>query len=382
MAPTANATNGMKAIGVGPVQRSMGGANVGLPLDSAVTITNPAGMTKLDRRLDIGATYFVPDTSYKAHSNGGMITNDNANISSDSGPCVMPALGVVLPINDKFTFGFGAYGVCGMGVDYKRNLYLNKTYTKYQLMKFAPGIAYSVNDKLSVGAALNLDYAMMEYEAGMVGQVAHDDGKAYGIGFTVGVLYDATDKTALGFAYESKQRFTDFRFDTDGGRDKMDFDQPQSITFGLGTKPSKRFRAAFDVSWIDWPQTNGKDQPVYTKNGSGASAWNMNWDEQIVYKVGVEYDLNKKVTLRAGYNYGKNPLDSNRAFENISFPAIAEHHITTGLGVKLKKNLTLNLSFMYAPKVSLNTANSAQFIDSAKTEMSQYSVSMGLAYKF
>ena len=206
LAPTANATNGMKVIGVGPVQRSMGGANVGLPLDSAVTITNPAGMTKLGRRLDIGATYFVPDTSYKAHSNGGMITNDNANISSDCGPCVMPALGVVLPINDKFTFGFGAYGVCGMGVDYKKILYLNKTYTKYQFMKFAPGIAYSVNDKLSVGAALNLDYAMMEYEAGTVDQVAHDDGKAYGIGFTVGALYDVTDKIALGFAYESKQR--------------------------------------------------------------------------------------------------------------------------------------------------------------------------------
>lgn len=378
----ANATNGMKVIGVGPVQRSMGGANVGLPLDSAVIITNPAGMVKFNRRLDIGVTYFVPDVSYKAHSTAGMITNDNVNISSDSSPSFIPAFGLVLPIDKKFTFGLGAYGICGMGVDYKKNLYLNKTYTEYQFMKFAPAIAYSVNDKLSIGAALNLDYATMEYEAGTVAEVAHDDGKAYGIGFTVGALYDATDKIALGFAYESKQRFTDFRFDTSGGRDKMDFDQPQSFTFGLGIKPSKKFRLAFDVSWIDWPQTNGKNKPVYTKNRSGATAWNMNWDEQIVYKVGAEYDLNKKVTLRAGYNYGKNPLDSSRAFENISFPAIAEHHITTGLGIKLKKNLTLNLSFMYAPKVSFNTANSAQFIDSAETEMSQYSMSMGLAYTF
>ena len=336
LAPAANATNGMKAIGIGPVQRSMGGANVGLPLDSAVTITNPAAMIKFGRRLDIGATYFDCDVSYKAHSSGGMITHDNATISSDTGPCVMPAFGVVLPMNDRFTFGFGAYGQCGVGVDYEKNLYNNKTYTKYQFMKFAPAIAYSVSNKLSIGAALNLDYAMMEFEAGTVDQVAHDDGKAYGIGFTVGALYEATKKIALGFAYESKQHITDFRFDTDGGRDKMDFDQPQSVTLGLGLRPSDTFRVAFDVSWIDWPQTNGKNKPVYTKNTSGTAAWNLSWDEQYVYELGVEYNLDEKVTLRAGYNYGRNPLDSSRAFENISFPAIAEHHITAGLGIKLK----------------------------------------------
>ena len=38
------ATNAIKLIGLGPVQRGMGGASVGLPLDSATTVTNPAGM--------------------------------------------------------------------------------------------------------------------------------------------------------------------------------------------------------------------------------------------------------------------------------------------------------------------------------------------------
>jgi len=377
----AAATNGMRVIGTGPIQRSMGGANVGLPLDSAVTITNPAGLLKLDGRLDIGATYFDCQVRYKAHSNGGMITHDNTAISSDSSPCIIPAFGAVLPLGDRVTFGFGAYGQSGMGVDYKNNLYRNKTYTKYQLMKFSPAIAYSVSNKLSLGAALNCDYATMEFEAGTINQVAHDDGKAYGIGLTVGAHYEATNRLSLGFAYESKQHFTEFRFDTSGGRDKMDFDQPQSVTLGLGLKPCNTLRVAFDVSWIDWPQTNGKNKPVYTKNGSGAATWNLSWDEQYVYKLGAEYDFDETITLRAGYNYGRNPLDSSRAFENIAFPAIAEHHITAGVGIRLKEDLEINLGFMYAPKVSLDTANSAQFIDAAKTEMSQYSVSMGLAYR-
>lgn len=376
------ATNGMRVIGFGPVQRAMGGASVALPLDSAVTLSNPAALTELDRRLDIGATYFDPKVRYKATSNAAMVTRNNLYIDSDTSPCIMPAAGVTLPVNDKFTFGFGAYGVCGMGVDYPSNLYHNVTYTEYQLMKFAPAIACRLNNNLSIGAALNLNYAMMEFNAGSPLEQPHKDGKAPGIGVTIGTLYKISEIVNLGLAYESKQSFYDFRFSTPGGRDKLRLNQPQSLTCGLGIKPTEKLRMAFDVSWIDWPQTVGKNLPAYTKNRSGATAWNMNWDEQFVYKLGLEYDLNNKTKLRLGYNYARNPLDSGRAFENIAFPAIAEHHITGGSAVNLTDKLILNLGIVYAPKVSFHTANANQFINSAKTEMSQYSVEVGLAYIF
>ena len=45
IAVNANATNGMRMIGFGPVQDSMGGVSVGLPLDAASVLTNPAGMS-------------------------------------------------------------------------------------------------------------------------------------------------------------------------------------------------------------------------------------------------------------------------------------------------------------------------------------------------
>ncbi|MCJ7729136.1 MAG: TonB-dependent receptor [Sedimentisphaerales bacterium] len=379
---SAYGTNGMRVIGVGPIQRSMGGASVALPLDAATTITNPAGLSELQKRLDIGATYFSPDVSYKAHSNFGMITNDNSTVSSDTGGCTMPSIGLALPIDEIWSFGLGAYGVCGMGVDYKSNLYNNITYTEYGFMKIAPAIAQRFGERLSLGVALNLDCAQMEYEAGTTSEVSHNNGKEYGLGFTAGAIYKLTDTVTLGLAYESKQAFSDFEFNTTGGKDKLSLDQPQNITLGVGLRPAERVRIAFDVAWIDWPQTIGKNKPVYSKNSSGAAPWNMNWDEQYVYKVGLEYDLSEKVKLRAGYNYGKNPLDSSRAFENISFPAIAEHHITAGAGIMLKKNLALNIGFMYAPRVSFDTGNSAQYIDSATTKMSQYSIDIGLSYTF
>jgi long-chain fatty acid transport protein len=382
IAGPAYATNGMKVIGIGPIQNSMGGASVGLPLDTATAITNPAGLPELPKRFDISATCFSPDVSYKAHSSAGMITHDNSTISSDLGHCIMPTTGLAGPLDEKTSIGIGVSGVCGMGVDYKSNLYNNVTRTDYKFMKIAPAAARRFDDKLSLGIALNLDYALMEYEAGPTTQVSHNNGQAYGIGFTTGALYKVTDKISVGLAYESKQNFSDFSFNTTGGKDKLSLDQPQNITAGVGIRPTDKFRIAFDVAWIDWPQTMGKNKPEYTENSSGAAPWNMNWNEQYVYKVGFEYDLNEKVKLRAGYNYGKKPLDSSRAFENIAFPAITEHHITAGTGIMLSKSVALNIGFMYAPRVSLDTGNSAQYIDSATTKMSQYSIDVGISYMF
>lgn len=381
MARVGRATNGMKVIGVGPVQRSMGGAGVALPLDSAATVTNPAGIARLDKRLDIGVTYFAPDVAYTAHSEAGMVVNDDTRITSDTKPCFMPGAGVVVPIDERLTFGVGAYGVCGMGVDYPQNLYYNVTYTKYEFMKVAPALACSVNDRLSIGAALGLNYATMEFNAGPPSEVSHLDGDAFGVGLTVGVLYRLSENVSVGLAYETKQCSSTFAFDTPAGEDRLRLDQPQNLALGLGIHPTPKLRMAFDVVWIDWPQTMGLDKPAYTANSSGAATWNMNWSEQTVYKVGIECDLSKDVTLRAGYNYGKHPLDSQRAFENIAFPAIVEHHLTAGLGIKLNKNRTLNIGVMVAPKVTLATANSAQFIDRATTEMSQYSIDAGLAFR-
>jgi len=379
----AHATNGMKVIGVGPVQRSMAGASVGLPLDSATTITNPAGMSIVDKQVDFGITYFDPDVSYSATSAFGQVTNNNQIMGSDASPSVIPAFGLICHKTDNWTFGLGAYGVSGMGVDYEKNLYNNVTYTKYTFMKFAPAVSFAVNESFSIGIAPNIDYATMDFEAGTTAEVAHHGGTSFGMGYTLGAFYQMNEILSIGLAYESKQYFKDFEFNTTSGKDKLDFDQPQSFALGLGIKPDEKIRVAFDIVWIDWPQTNGENKPAYTQNSSSATAWNLNWSDQYVYKLGAEYALNETWTLRAGYNYGKHPLDANRTFENISFPAIVEHHITWGAGVNLSEKLDLNLGFMYAPEVSLDTANaSGQFINGANTKMSQLGADVGVSYKF
>ena len=383
IAASAHATNGMRMIGFGPVQNSMGGVSVGLPLDAASILTNPAGMSVLPGRIDFGASYFVPSVEYKATGMGGSVINDGATIDSDRGGSPVPAFGLIIPISEKFRFGIGAYGVAGMGVDYPVNLYGGVTYTSYSQMRFAPGLSYKINNMISVGAVVNVMYATMEFNAGGPSQQPHMGASSFGYGATVGVLVKPIDMIQIGIAYETKSIFQDFEFNTAAGRDEIEFNQPQAATIGLGIKPVKNLLIGFDVQWIDWSDTNGSNLPKYTTKASSTTMdWNMDWSDQFVYKVGVQYTPHPILVLRAGYNYGKMPLNSDRAFENIAFPAVSEHHITAGIGVNLTKQLTLNFGGVYSPAAKIDGSNTGQYISSYETEMSQYSLDMGVSYTF
>jgi len=384
VAANAHATNGMRMIGFGPVQNSMGGVSVGLPLDAASVLTNPAGMSVLPGRIDFGASYFKPSVSYKATGAGpGVVMRDGATIDSDRGGSPVPAFGLIIPINDKLRFGIGAYGVAGMGVDYAQNLYSGVTYTSYSQMRFAPGLSYKINDIVSVGAAVNIMYATMEFNAGGPTQQPHMGASSFGYGATIGVLVKPIEMIQIGLAYETKSYFQDFSFNTAAGTDKIAFNQPSAATLGLGIKPIKNLLIGFDIQWIHWAETNGQNLPNYTTNSSSAMPWNMDWSDQFVYKVGVQYTVHPMVALRAGYNYGKMPLNSDRAFENMAFPAVAEHHFTAGVGLNLTKQFTINIGGTYSPVAKISGSNMMQQgIVSYETQMSQYSLDMGLTYTF
>jgi long-chain fatty acid transport protein len=381
IAVNANATNGMRMIGFGPVQDSMGGVSVGLPLDAAAVLTNPAGMSVLPGRIDFGASYFKPSVDYNA--TGGA---SGSTIDSDRGGSPVPAFGLIIPLGDKFKFGVGAYGVAGMGVDYPADLYGSTTYTAYSQMRFAPALSYKINDIVSIGVAVNIMYATMEFNvanASPANQLPHMGASSFGYGATIGVLVKPTDMIQIGLAYETKSYFQDFAFNTGSGVDKIEFDQPQVATIGVGIKPIKDLLIGFDVEWINWSDTNGQNLPKYTTKASPYTMdWNMDWSDQFVYKLGVQYTVNPMIVLRAGYNYGKMPLESIRAFENIAFPAVSEHHITAGVGINLNKQFTLNIGGMYSPSAKISGSNPSQYISSYETEMSQYSIDMGVTYTF
>ena len=121
LAPAALATNGTNLIGIGPISRAMGGGGVAAPQDAISAIfANPAAMCFgpfcPGSSVDFAGTIFVP--SVKGDVNYGL-PGFSGSADSKLPPSVIPAIAVTAPINEKWRFGAGMYGVSGLGVDYK-----------------------------------------------------------------------------------------------------------------------------------------------------------------------------------------------------------------------------------------------------------------------
>ncbi|HEY6005863.1 MAG TPA: outer membrane protein transport protein, partial [Anaeromyxobacter sp.] len=355
-ASPALATNGMRMIGFGPVQNSMGGVGVGATLDASSIASNPAGIADLGSRLDVGVGYFKPNVSYTATGTPlpppfppSMIASNGATIDSDRGGSPIPAVAYVRPLSDQLSAGLGVFAVSGMGVDYPTNLYLSKSLTSYMNARLAPGVAYKLNDMLSFGLAVNVMMAQMEYDvAAATGQAKHSTATSWGAGATVGVQAKLSPMISVGAAYETRSWFQDFSFNVPGGKDDLTFDQPQVATLGASVRPMGMLLLAADVQWINWADTMGKNLPKYAKNDAGSQAFDMSWKDQWILKVGAQLTPMKGLDVRAGYDYGAMPLDRSRAFENLVFPAVAEHHFTLGAGYAVADKFTVQVTGMYS----------------------------------
>ena len=385
------ATNGDNLIGVSPASRGMGGIGVGMPVGPTDSIfRNPAWMSYYKGfNLSFGGILFMPEVKAKFN---------NASATSQSKVFVVPEVGIVNQINDKLAFGIGAFGVSGMGVDYRnKDPRLANMHTTFQFMRIIPAIAYKVNDAISISGALHLAYGSLDMGANMCNATCWNAGggqsQTYGIGAQLGVAYNMGDFVYAGLTYQSPVNMTYKRvFDSDGNGQFEDFKltQPQELAFGVGVKPMDNLKVGMDIRWINWKNAKGYKE--------------FQWKDQWVIALGGEFKPTQKLALRAGYNYGKspirggakNPMNSNNipnfaapfsdfqiAFFNlIGFPAITEHHITLGLGYEFTKNFSIDLAYEHAFNKKVRATDSAGMGMFVEAQNAQNAISIGLNWKF
>lgn len=184
----------------------MGGIGVGMPVGPTDTIfRNPAWMTYYKGfNMSFGGILLFPEV--KAKSN---ITGIDASATSKSKVFVVPEVGIVHQINDKLTFGIGAFGVSGMGVDYRNKdpNFLNM-HTTFQFMRIIPALAYKVNDAISISGAVHLAYGSLDMGATFCADfndpttcvnLGGGQSQTYGIGAQLGVAYNMWRFCVCGF---------------------------------------------------------------------------------------------------------------------------------------------------------------------------------------
>lgn len=359
------ATNGMEMIGTNPRSTGMGGADVAADSDAGAVSGNPALICGCaPSSASIGFTVLMPKL--------GMTSMGGANdIDGEDQVFVMPQLGYVHRVGTSpVTLGIGLYAQGGMGVDFK-NVDTgmgtkDELTSQVAFMRLNPIVSYQATDWATLGATVMVGYAQNKFEffpntysVGFDGTGGTGDDFAgmrvkdlssFGAAARVGAQFKVGPQVRLGATYTSETdlsldegsatlNFGQMKAEYDAKMD--DFTWPQEAEFGIAYLPIPGLTIAADAKWINW--SDAIKQPVLKLSNPDTAGvpesieipFGMNWDDQWVYAVGVEYAINQMHTVRVGYNYGKSPVPDDSL--NPLFPATVEQHMTVGYGATVGK---------------------------------------------
>jgi long-chain fatty acid transport protein len=414
-AAPAGATNGMDMIGFGTRSIGMGGADVAVAGDAGSVGVNPAAVSEAAASsANIGITVLMPTLSLTHNTPSGP---DSVDGESQYFP--MPQLGYVHRIGGgPLAVGFGLYAQGGMGVDFQNvNTGMgtqDELTSQVSFLRLNPLVSYKLNENVTLGGTLMLGYSQAEfsfypgtYSAGPDGAPGTGDDFAgmdvtdltsWGFAGRIGAQVKLGPMVRLGAMYTSESTIK-----LDGGNARLNFGQmkvnydaelqdftwPMEFEGGIAVTPAKGLTVAFDVKWINW--SAAIDMPklkISSPDSQGVPAemsipFDMAWEDQWVYAIGVEYAFNAMNTFRAGYNYGKNPVPDNNL--NPLFPAIVEHHLTLGYGLTFGQ-WGVNLAYEHAFENTQTNNNTNQQVNpfgpGLEVSHSQNTVSLDATYRY
>lgn len=374
LAPHAAATNGDHMVGLSAIQNGMAGAVVAAPQEATTVLVNPAGMAELnmqDVRFDLGVGFFSPPRKI----NG---------LDSDSNLYMMPTGAVAFRVSDKLTLGMGLGGISGMGVDFPDTMAApgnQSLVTTKQFFKVSPGFAYRVNDKLSIGATVNLNYQSLALSGfSPAGRFDLPQNQVFGWGVTAGLIWKLNPALQLGAAWSSKQNMSEFEWNTTAGKITMDMDAPQHFTVGLAWKPMPGLLIEGDIKRINYSDVMGRVAFGRPAGYAGAvpAAMPFGWSNQTIYALGIQKDIGDKMQVRAGLNYGKSPIGPEDVNANLGSLAVVEKHLSLGISRKFSNKVSGSLSYVHAFNNSVKSS-SAPF---NTIELEQDLVNMQISYQF
>lgn len=433
----AHATNGSFMPGFGVKSLGAGGVGIAMQGDALSQLANPANLTEIGMRGDLGLTFLsVKRSAYMGDSTGLVADNPSASFGFNEGDesgntlFLMPDMAFSMPLSERLSVGFAVSGVGGGSTVYKKNVYSSDFFPNVPngdvedvagvdlVQLIAPlSLAYKVSDQHSVGASLNL--AAQRFKLNGAGQFAtfggpgissdnaHLKNQGYDYSYGGGVKFGwlgkfLDDRVVIGATWTSRTYMT--KFDKYRGllAEQGDLDYPENYGIGLAVKPIDKLTVAADVTRIKYSDVKsmGNKGPGTVEDGyfyilgtltlanspyrlGKDEGMGFGWTDMTVYKLGFEYAATEDLTLRAGYNYGKSPVRPGQLVFSGLAPAVVEKHYSVGFTYKLKGELPLEISgaYMHVPKNTQEGCDQG-VVDCVRLSMSQNAVGIGFGIAY
>ena len=421
-----HATNGMYLIGYGPETVGRGGANLAISDRTLAVNFNPAGISQLQgNHLSASLSLLAPSLEF-----ANML---NDNVAAEDRIFPLPALAYVRGGKESnWSWGLGLVAQGGMGATFEDlNTFFgtrDETFSEVRFATLTPTVAYSISEDMAIGLTANLGYADASFRffpttsffntQDPVRSFAGVNLKQAGglqTNFRLGWWWRATETLSIGAVYqtETESNFEDGDLWADftafpglgpgptGGPGQLPLNRTKirysadidGFTFaaqagiGFALRPAEKWVVALDIKRNFWD--HAIDTIVVTatdpdRNGAPPTLvlpFVFDWQDQWVYALGADYRASDRLTLRAGFNYGENPVPDDTLTP--LFPANTEKHLTVGASwLAGNKLIEIAVERAFENEQTNNNPNPAvnPFGPGATVRHEQWTVSFGVSW--
>lgn len=346
--------------------RAMAGAGI-VGDDLSAVHYNPAGMTLLSgTRMQATGTWVAVNLDYE--SRDGSVT-ENGRLKGQT----IPAGFITHQINDSLWAGLGLTVPYGMGTEFDENWGGMDRGTESMILTFDinPNLAWKVNDKLSVGGGISLQYAKAELGFGFdvpsfkTAAPANVKGDSWAWGWNVGMMFQPVETVRLGLAYRShiahnadghttlsnvpNALLNPYAPGVSNLRSDMEvrIKTPDTVTLSATWEATDALRLSGTARWSKWSNFRSLNVQNLDLAGTklGTTVVENNWDDTWFFSVGADYKLNGQWTVRGGVAYDQGPVENQ--YRMAVIPDTDRVWFSGGASYKYTDNLTFDFGATY-----------------------------------
>lgn len=341
------------------------------PEDASIMWFNPAGLTQIENNQLIAAGHIIkPVADFKNQNSRidgvGPIYGEGGNGAKTS---VVPNF----YWKTKFQgldFGLGINVPYGSTVEYEDDWVgrYHAVYTSTKTVNVNPAVAFKLNDSVSFGAGLNIQYIdvnlTQKIDFGsdpLVNQPQQHDGYAdlqadgIGYGINLGFLYELENNGYIGLSYRSQVSHSakgDAEFLTPAFVTSAEYaDQsisanvtlPASVSLSGLYPLNDRLNLLADITWTGW---SSFDELRISFANKADSVQPEEWEDVMRYAFGLTYRYSPTWILRTGVAFDSTPIPS----DDLRTPRIPDSDrqwLSFGASYQWKENIRVDAGYSH-----------------------------------
>ncbi|MDF1690768.1 MAG: outer membrane protein transport protein [Zhongshania sp.] len=382
--------------GAGATNRALSGAGVAFAEDSMVIATNPAGILSLEKDgwvlgsifLSAGQTAYANTPAANSQTNGAFVFAPGQRRAEPDVPAEVhgvfpvPFGAIHHRVDERNAIGLAVYGNGGININYKAfdnpncpantpqqgYLCFGDTGSDIAQIFIAPTWSHQLNERLRIGISPELIYQTIEVNGFQLFSPAssapdklsnNGHSQSFGYGIKAGASLAINNKLTAGLTLQSKgymQKHQEYRGLL---AEQGDLDIAPYLHYGLAWQANPSLTVLVDYQRIYFSKVK-----AYANSGSAPGLYGddngpgFGWSDLSVLKLGLHYRVDEQITLRFGYSdVHKKPLNQQEIINNLISTAVFDEHYNAGISWSFNKIDTIDLTFNYVPKQTINGNN-------------------------